>query len=159
MLCLLELISKEIGLDRQYVRVIGTQPTVLSKNRLLVTPVVAELLPPACPSLDNAHLPLALLTANSNEVAAIFSAPLSIFLSAEGHSAIDIECKEEWGGGIIRLHEFMYNPTDKDIVQGGQAPFRIWGMTARLCIRTAAAVLQREPEFPLDVSDSLTGHL
>eukprot|EP00047_Mylnosiga_fluctuans_P010442 m.16297 g.16297 ORF g.16297 m.16297 type:complete len:250 (-) comp3123_c0_seq1:28-777(-) len=159
---------EEIGLERSWVRVLGTLPFTLSKHGLTVAPIVAEFVPLATTAAATAsgislpihnmpasvaHVPAAAsihpfppLTVNPGEVDAVFSAPLDIFLRAEGHASIDIT----WNDNRLRMHEFNYLTTEADVLHPGpHRPFRIWGLTARLCIAVAQAVLAREPAFSM----------
>ena len=103
-------------------------PQFISKHGLLVTPVVAWIPATFAPA------------ASAAEVAAVFWAPLDVFLDAEGHSAHDMV----WGGLEQRMHTFAY---------GGH---RIWGLTASILIHVAGIALGREPAFETHVAGQLT---
>ncbi len=78
---------------------LGTLPSVLSIHRLSVTPVVG-IVPAAC---------IPALRASPAEVAAIFSAPLRLFLGARGHTHKDVPWVHGPAPGIrFRLHYFEY---------------------------------------------------
>ena len=99
-----------------------------------VTPVVARI--PHPDTLD--------LQASAAEVAAIFHAPLELFLQAgPQHSHKDAE----FMGLPYRLHFFEH--------AGGHT---IWGLTAAFLIACAEVAFQRRPDFAAEHPESRTQH-
>ncbi len=64
---------EEIGVERRFVQLIGTQPTLLTTTGFLMTPVVGELLP-------GFHI-----RADEAEVAEVFEVPLSVLMDPDRH--------------------------------------------------------------------------
>lgn len=64
---------EEIGVERQFVRVMGVQPALLTTTRFLMTPVVGELLPGFHVRPDEA------------EVAEVFEVPLAVLMDPGRH--------------------------------------------------------------------------
>lgn len=64
---------EEIGVERRFVQVIGTQPTLLTTTRFLMTPVIGELLP-------GFHI-----RPDESEVAEVFEVPLSVLMDPDRH--------------------------------------------------------------------------
>ncbi len=64
---------EEIGVDRRFVHVIGTQPTLLTTTQFLMTPVIGELLP-------GFHV-----RPDESEVAEVFEVPLEILMDPSRH--------------------------------------------------------------------------
>ena len=110
--------------------VIATLPPLLSKHRLKVTPVVAQIRGPFTPKLNPA------------EVEAAFHLPLSRFLEAEGHTHKDIVMRGAGGGEVpYRMHAFEH----RDEASG--VDFHIWGMTSAILLEVAKAIFARAPDF------------
>ncbi|CAI5518783.1 unnamed protein product [Closterium sp. Naga37s-1] len=86
--------EEEIGLHRSHARVVTHLEPFLSKHLLTVTPVVA-LLPRGFTFVPRP---------NADEVQAVFSVPLSLFLQSEHHRHED----HEWLGLPYRVHFFEY---------------------------------------------------
>eukprot|EP00850_Spirogloea_muscicola_P021667 SM000257S08651 [mRNA] locus=s257:20337:21691:- [translate_table: standard] len=153
---------EEIGLPPAAVEVVTVIEPFLSKHLLLVTPVVGL--------LANGHefLP----APNPSEVAAVFSAPLHMFLEADRHHHDDLE----WLGMPYRVHFFQHvvevphalaspaamaaagTPADMGssealatVADAGdsskEVAVTIWGLTAAILIRTAAVVFKQPPAF------------
>ena len=102
---------EEIGVDAQFVQVIGTQPTLLTTTRFLMTPVIGELLPGFQVRADAA------------EVAEVFEVPLAVLLdpahhvlhrmeSSLGHGrcyfAIPWKSHFIWGATAILIRNFYH---------------------------------------------------
>ncbi|MFA5663235.1 CoA pyrophosphatase [Castellaniella sp.] len=64
---------EEIGIERQYVRVMGAQPSLLTTTRFLMTPIVGELLPGFRVMPD------------ASEVAEVFEVPLAVLMDPARH--------------------------------------------------------------------------
>ncbi len=64
---------EEIGVKREFVRVIGTQPTLLTTTDFLMTPIIGEILPGF-----NIH-------ADTSEVAEVFEVPLAVLMDPNKH--------------------------------------------------------------------------
>lgn len=111
--------QEELGLDPAIVKVLCKFPPLLSKHYLSVTPVVARI--PAQVSF----------TPNKDEVSDVFSPPLHMFLEDRNHHHKDVT----WHGFQYRCHYFKYEE------------YIIWGLTAEVVIRVAAAAFAREPNF------------
>eukprot|EP00850_Spirogloea_muscicola_P023489 SM000361S13808 [mRNA] locus=s361:1328:2458:- [translate_table: standard] len=165
---------EEIGLPPAAVEVVTVIEPFLSKveqffgkrtvaqHLLLVTPVVGLL------ADGHEFLP----APNPSEVAAVFSAPLHMFLEAERHRHDDLE----WLGMPYRVHFFEHvvevPPTLADPAamaaagtpadmgssaalatmadagdSGTEVAVTIWGLTAAILIRTAAVVFKQPPAF------------
>jgi len=116
---------EELGIDRSAVKVIGTLPPVLSKHLLSVTPVLAT-------------VPADLEMTPNQEVAALFSAPLAMFLDpGSGYSCRDVE----WEGLKYRLHYWDYNYRGRS--------YTIWGLTAGILVVIAEKAFNRSAGFQL----------
>ena len=102
---------EEIGIERQFVQVIGTQPTLLTTTRFLMTPVIGELLPGFQ------------VRADASEVAEVFEVPLDVLMdpgrhvlhrmeSSLGHGrcyfAIPWESHFIWGATAILIRNFYH---------------------------------------------------
>lgn len=102
---------EEIGVERRFVHLIGTQPTLLTTTGFLMTPVVGELLP-------GFHI-----QADEAEVAEVFEVPLTVLLdprrhvlhrmeSSLGHGrcyfAIPWESHFIWGATAILIRNFYH---------------------------------------------------
>ncbi|MFA7438344.1 CoA pyrophosphatase [Castellaniella sp.] len=64
---------EEVGIERQYVRVIGTQPSLLTTTQFLMTPIVGELLPGFR------------IMPDASEVAEVFEVPLAVLMDPARH--------------------------------------------------------------------------
>lgn len=156
--------EEELGISREDINVIKTCPPLLSKHLYSVTPVVATIPP------ETVCVP------NKDEVAAVFSCPLSLFLDTEhSHSYIDAS----WDGIRYRLHSWVYNPWNDDgyrravdrvanaqpqrprlrsddasnsTVQRMQihSSFTVWGLTAYISTLVAQEAFGRPPSFELN---------
>lgn len=64
---------EEIGVEQQYVHVMGSQPTLLTTTDFLMTPIIGELLPGFS------------IKADASEVAEVFEVPLSFLMDPNSH--------------------------------------------------------------------------
>lgn len=64
---------EEIGVEQQYINVMGTQPTLLTTTDFLMTPIIGELLPGFNIKPD------------ASEVAEVFEVPLQYLMDPESH--------------------------------------------------------------------------
>jgi 8-oxo-dGTP pyrophosphatase MutT (NUDIX family) len=96
--------EEEIGLTRRHVEIIGVLPDHITASAYVVTPVVGLITPP----FD--------LTAESNEVAAIFEVPLRFLMDGMNHQIMSFDLPE--GGGRRSFYAMLYER------------FFIWGATA-----------------------------
>jgi 8-oxo-dGTP pyrophosphatase MutT (NUDIX family) len=102
---------EEIGVDRQFVQVMGVQPALLTTTQFLMTPVVGELLP-------GFHV-----QADQSEVAEVFEVPLAVLMdptqhrlhqlqTAWGHGRCYFSVRWQsyfiWGATAILLRNFYY---------------------------------------------------
>ncbi|XP_057487836.1 nudix hydrolase 15, mitochondrial-like [Actinidia eriantha] len=117
--------KEEIGLDPSLVDVVTVLEPFSTKIGMAVVPVVGIL-------VDNrAFIP----TPNAAEVAAIFDAPLDMFLKNENRRAEE----REWMGHKYLLHFFDYEAENGKYV--------IWALTAGILISVASLVYQQPPDF------------
>ncbi|MFB0996257.1 MAG: CoA pyrophosphatase [Porticoccaceae bacterium] len=101
--------NEEIGLNPNLVKPIATLPSASPKRReVSVTPFVA---------LGANDLGL---TEDASETAAIFNAPLKIFMDLNQYSYFELNVDAENGGGVIRLPYITYNK------------YKIWGFTLKV---------------------------
>ncbi|KAL7417301.1 NUDIX hydrolase domain-like protein [Mrakia frigida] len=138
---------EEIGLppDPDVVRHLCTLDPFLSRDNLLVTPVVVFI-------TDNSIIP----KLNTQEVTSLFSLPLANFLlstspfppSSESHppdtsepyhNYLDLD---DWGRAQVRIHWFLTNREHLGI-----KPVR--GLTASILIKVASLCFGRPPSFEL----------
>jgi 8-oxo-dGTP pyrophosphatase MutT (NUDIX family) len=98
--------EEEIGLERRFVRVLGTLPVYTTGSAFLVSPVVAL--------VDAAHT----VVPNPNEVADIFEVPLRFLMDPANHRHHAVE----WAGA---RREWLSMP-----YQDGTVERFIWGATA-----------------------------
>nr|ABK22221.1 unknown [Picea sitchensis] len=117
--------KEEIGLDPSHVKVVTTLEPHLSKYLLKIVPVVG-LLP------DRKSFRPVL---NPGEVDAIFDAPLEMFLKDENYRSEE----KQWMGFNYTDHYFDF--------QTENMKFLIWGITARILVRAASVIYQRQPSF------------
>jgi coenzyme A diphosphatase NUDT7 len=137
--------AEELGLDPAAVRLVAALPPVLSKHLLSVAPIVGVLAAPPVLKPDPA------------EVAAAFSAPLEMFLSAStapgrAHRHRDVT----WEAGIrYRLHFWDFAADEEEdralsagvASTGGGGEHCIWGLTSGLLVQVAAAAFGRPAAF------------
>ena len=112
---------------------VGRLPVILSRHGVSVRPVIGVV-------RDGWRVREE--EVSREEVAEVFTAPLEMFLSAEGHRYDDWA----WPNAerAIRVHYFEY--------EGRQ----IWGLTATILIEVARRVCGREPEFAVATDDGVT---
>ncbi|KAK6943175.1 NUDIX hydrolase domain [Dillenia turbinata] len=117
--------SEEIGLDPSLIQVVAHLEPFFSKNQLRVVPVVGLL-----DNIGNFKPSI-----NIDEVDAIFSVPLEMFLKLDYYRYEERECK----GLKYVLHLFDF--------ESDQGTFLIWGLTASILIKIASIIYQRPPSF------------
>lgn len=117
--------NEEIGLEPSIVNIVTVLEPFLSKHLLRVVPVIGI--------LSDKHLfkPVP----NTDEVEAVFDAPLEMFLKDENRWSEE----REWMQEKFLIHYFDYE------TQGNK--FVIWGLTAGILIRAASVVYERPPSF------------
>ncbi|KXS10577.1 hypothetical protein M427DRAFT_61939 [Gonapodya prolifera JEL478] len=120
---------EEVGLPPSCVNVITRWPPIVSRNNLLVTPVIALTPPDFTP------------TPNPDEVESVFKVPTTHFLSA-GHYWYDTLM---WNGTNFRLHRFSYGD------------YVVSGLTADVCIQVAMAAHDIQDEALLGYNLSEPG--
>lgn len=96
---------EEIGIEPQYLKIIGTQPGFLTSTRFTMLPVIGQVLPGFTISPD------------ITEVAEVFEVPLSVLMDPGLHRLHEAQLPE---GG----HRFYFSIT--------WGPYFIWGATAAL---------------------------
>lgn len=113
---------------------------LLSKHLLAVTPIVVFLSSVrALSDLD--------LRVNRDEVAAVYTAPVDLFLGRVGHEWYDIEVgAQPTQTQTLRVHSWTYAAGDVKPSDAGDV-FRIWGLTARILIHVAVMAMDTEPVF------------
>uniref|UniRef100_A0A7E4UUX4 Nudix hydrolase domain-containing protein n=1 Tax=Panagrellus redivivus TaxID=6233 RepID=A0A7E4UUX4_PANRE len=117
--------EEEIGLPRNNIRIITALKPYITRNLLQLYPVLALQTAPFEPVL------------NTDEVSEVFVAPLSRFLSAEGHSTWRVF-------ETVEMHSFdLKAPT--------------FGLTAFIAIVLAICVYDRLPEYDMDVITDRSG--
>ncbi|KAL7752808.1 8-oxo-dGTP diphosphatase [Sorochytrium milnesiophthora] len=87
------------------------------------------------------------LRTNAAEVEATFLVPLHVFISKDAMAKHGVRYGWEdvpFLRGTYRVHEFF-------VTYGGRE-FRVWGLTAAVCIATAEIAFAREPDFHPPVS-------
>ncbi|MCE3216205.1 hypothetical protein HAX54_005453 [Datura stramonium] len=114
--------EEEIGLDRSLVDVVAILESFTAKKGIIVIPVVGILWD------RNAFKPLI----NTAEVAAIFDAPLEMFLKDENR-------REQEVGDEYVIHFFDHETQNEKYI--------IWALTAAILIKAASIVYQRLPDF------------
>ncbi|GAB2298613.1 Nudix hydrolase 15, mitochondrial [Dionaea muscipula] len=117
--------KEEIGLDPSLVNVVTVLEPFLSKHLLRVVPVIGIL------SNKEAFTPVP----NSEEVEAVFDAPLEMFIKDENRR---VEERELMGYKYL-IHYFDYETSD--------TKYLIWGLTAGILIKAASVVFERAPPF------------
>lgn len=119
--------EEEVGIDPSSVQILARLPCVLSKHLLSVAPVVGVI--PAGTRLRP----------QASEVAAVFTAPLHMFVDGcPGYYSRDVE----WEKGIpYRLHFFPHVHRGRD--------YLIWGLTAGILIAVAERAFGRSAAFPV----------
>ncbi|XP_064640102.1 uncharacterized protein LOC135495420 [Lineus longissimus] len=126
---------EEIGLHPNEVTVIGEMlPIINMIHHFLVTPVVAIL-------NSNSFKP----SPNPDEVEDVFYLPLSRFLRKDGFILMHNINKDT--GNKFHIHIF----TD----EVDERYFITWGMTARLLVKTAVAIYQKETDFKFQMKETL----
>ncbi|KAL5576607.1 hypothetical protein UlMin_018306 [Ulmus minor] len=117
--------KEEIGLDPSLVIVVMLLEPLVTKEGVLVVPVVGVL------SDKKSFSP----TPNASEVEAVFDVPLEMFLKNENRRE---EEKERMGEKYL-LHFFDFEADNKKFV--------IWAFTAAILIKAASEVYHRPPAF------------
>jgi 8-oxo-dGTP pyrophosphatase MutT (NUDIX family) len=157
---------EEIGLDVRGLveagraEVLGFLDPLLSKHMLSVTPVVVYLRDVrALSDLD--------VRINVDEVNAVYSAPVDVFLetrSAYTFYDVDVDLRESSCGEEravrCRMHSWLLASDDAlggaGVDDGGMEEFRIWGLTGWVLIQVAMIGYQREASFALCGAGGLT---
>lgn len=118
--------QEEIGIERQFVRIMGAQPSLLTTTRFLMTPVVGEILP-------GFHV-----LPDASEVAEVFEVPLSVLMDPRRHVLHQLQAEHGVGRCYFSIRWQSYF---------------IWGATAAL-IRNLyhflAAVAAQEASYAND---------
>ncbi|KAF8402602.1 hypothetical protein HHK36_010690 [Tetracentron sinense] len=122
---------EEIGLDPSLVRVVTFLEPFFTKHFLMVVPVVGLL------ASREDFKPIL----NTDEVDAVFDAPLEMFLEEDGYRSEE----REWMDWKYILHLFDF--------ESEQGTFLIWGLTASILIRAASVVYERSPSFKQHLPD------
>lgn len=120
--------QEELDIHPNHITIIGTLPPILSKHFLSVTPVLATI-------PHNLEF-----NPDPGEVSAVFSVPLSRFLTSQGggYSWRDVE----WEPGIkYRLHFFDIKYSNDGVV------YKVWGLTAGVLIHIAEMAYNRRADF------------
>ncbi len=119
--------NEEIGLDPSSVIPVATLPSASPKRKeVSVTPFVA---------IGSGDLEL---TADASETAAIFTAPLKIFMDLDQYKYFEFNAEIENGGEVIRLPYLTYND------------YKIWGFTLKVITDLLNSTLDAgiELEYP-----------
>lgn len=108
----------------------------LSKHLLAVTPIVVFLSEVgALADLD--------LRINPAEVAAVYTAPVDLFLGKDGYECYDVDVGSGPSQAAVRVHSWTYAAGDAEPSDAGDV-FRIWGLTAWILIHVATTAFQAE---------------
>jgi 8-oxo-dGTP pyrophosphatase MutT (NUDIX family) len=100
--------QEEVGLDAQWIEVLGTMPTYRTGSQFIITPVVALVAPE--------HT----LTINPNEVADAFEVPLEFLMNPAHHRRHFVE----WANGRREWFSMPWMDGDKERF--------VWGATAAM---------------------------
>lgn len=108
---------EEIGLEREFVDVLGAMPTYTTGTGFIVTPIVALVRPGFA------------VRADPFEVAEIFEVPLAFLMDPSHHRRHAVEI----GDGEARLRrEFYSMPWEGTDATGASRRYFIWGATAAM---------------------------
>ena len=118
--CALREAEEEIGLKSQDLTVLSTLTPIVSRNLVLVTPVVAMVSPEA----------IAALEAAPGEVARVFHCPLRMFIKASGTCHM-----VTWNKIRFSVPQFEFG------LMESLSTVKIWGLSAKICIRVAEIAL------------------
>jgi len=110
--------DEEIGLKGEHVQVLGCLSPIVSRNLVLVTPVVGLVSPMAIQTL----------VASEGEVGRIFHCPLHMFVGLQG-----VSHRLQWNGLEFSVPEWRVALSDA--APGVTA--RIWGLSAKILVRVA----------------------
>lgn len=127
---------EEVGLPPGIVDVIAVLCPVISRARdktMYVYPVVG---------IVKSQFDLVI---NSSEVETAFDVPLEFFLLKATHRREKMSFKNK----TFDIHLFDFETKD-DKHQYKSLKFRIWGLTASICLRVAIVALNKLPEFELE---------
>ncbi|KAF9957039.1 hypothetical protein BGZ72_002231 [Mortierella alpina] len=165
---------EEVRLPPSASEVLTTLSPVLSRHMQVVTPIVAY-----CPTMTTADLHS--LYPNPGEVAAIFTAPLSTFLSPSPSDYAHFDM--QWTFSNHRVHRFERCGASNHLLgemDVGSAPqnaylvgsdknqkdldrgitgWPVYGMTAGVLIDVARIAYQREPDFEIYAPGQVTDDL
>ncbi|KJE92874.1 nudix hydrolase 22 [Capsaspora owczarzaki ATCC 30864] len=135
--------EEEVGLPQTWPQVIKAMAPFVSKNLLLVTPVVAWL-------GNRSQLPR--LTPNPREVSVIFDAPFDMFALGLHHSFMDISFRSV----PFRIHFFDYPidalsllATSDKVDPTLTSSANIFGLTALVLIVASKVAYEHTPSFSL----------
>nr|XP_057930549.1 peroxisomal coenzyme A diphosphatase NUDT7 [Doryrhamphus excisus] len=131
--------QEEIGVLPGDVRVICALHPIMSKNNLLVTPVVGF--------IEESFKP----SPNPAEVSAVFTVPLDVFAFNKDHF-------DDLAAVHATMPTFAVDYVDPDT----GAKYHIWGLTAIIAFIVAAIAQKTKPEFDINVEElqvMLTQHL
>ena len=162
--------EEEVGLSPAQARVVGLMDRVRSKAGMMVRPVVAVIPAPQLSRSGGLSSSPASFSPSLNaaEVSAVFSLPLSCFLSSAGHRSEDVPLTS---GGLYRMHFITRSTADwlpaadaapavtagrtlsagvasgASELQRPQREFVVWGFTAHVLIVAARVAFARAPDF------------
>jgi 8-oxo-dGTP pyrophosphatase MutT (NUDIX family) len=142
-------IDDKVLTDRGYeIEHLTTLPAYLSRNLLVVRPVVAYLTHHSCKGEYNEIVDIPgivdLCNYNSAEVHAVFSVPLHKFLENKSgwYSAKNVN----WGGLNWNQHWFQAIRSHKHVGEPGW--YSVWGLTANMVLDVARLAFGEEPSMP-----------
>ncbi|XP_064414721.1 peroxisomal coenzyme A diphosphatase NUDT7 [Latimeria chalumnae] len=121
--------NEEIGLPADQVDVVCCLPPLISKNGILVTPVLAF--------INEAFQ----AKPNPEEVSDVFLVPLDYFINPVNYNSLTYKLPS---GKQRLLHSFTYNDPQNN------KPYVIWGLTAFIAIIVAVIALGKKPQFEVD---------
>ncbi|KAJ3349695.1 hypothetical protein GGF32_005319 [Allomyces javanicus] len=122
---------EEIGLPPSQTTYLTTLHPHISRINSLVYPVVVRL------DAESADDVVDSLTVNTDEVAAVFCVPVRTFLDADENVHASFELR--WLGVLCKFHEFHMPWRGEE--------FRVWGLTAAVCIELARIAYARDPAY------------
>ena len=132
---------EELGVDLRAMieagkaEILAVLDPLLSKHLLAVTPIIVFLSDVG--ALSDLHIRV-----NSAEVAAVYTAPVDLFLGSVGHECYDVDIKvgPTQAETRVRVHSWTYTAGDAEPSGAGDV-FRIWGLTASILIDVAVMAL------------------
>ncbi len=135
---------EELGVDLHALigegkaEILAVLDPLLSKHLLSVTPIIVFL-------SDVRGLSDLDLRVNRDEVAAVYTAPMDLFLGRDGYECYDVD-GGEGRAQAVRVHSWTYAAGDAEPSDAGDV-FRIWGLTAWILIHVAMMALDAEAGF------------